>query len=160
MPAASPLMPERRRRDRLIVVLRDRRALCEVRRQHCHRLDVQADALPHLAGDREERLHHARVELRPAAADHLGARHGEGPRLAVGAVARDGVEGVDDVEDARPDHDLLGLDVDAAALFPPDDSNFGFDNIADALTTSPLLLEKYLFQKIENYTVVRWGMVK
>jgi len=23
-----------------------------------------------------------------------------------------------------------------------------------------LLLEKYLFQKIENYTVVRWGMVK
>jgi len=40
--------------------------------------------------------------------------------------------------------DLLALDVDGAALFPPDDSNFGFDNIADALTTSPLLMEKYL----------------
>ncbi|MCY3846913.1 MAG: DUF1587 domain-containing protein, partial [Acidobacteria bacterium] len=36
--------------------------------------------------------------------------------------------------------DLLALDADVSAL-PADDSTFGFDNIADALGVSPLLLE-------------------
>src|SRR4029434_5232999 len=40
--------------------------------------------------------------------------------------------------------DLLGLDVDVAALLPPDDSSYGFDNIADVLGVSPVLLERYL----------------
>jgi mono/diheme cytochrome c family protein len=40
--------------------------------------------------------------------------------------------------------DLLALDVDAASLLPPDDSAYGFDNIADALGASPVLLERYL----------------
>jgi len=40
--------------------------------------------------------------------------------------------------------DLLGLDVDAAALLPADGSGYGFDNIGDVLTVSPVLLEKYL----------------
>ncbi len=40
--------------------------------------------------------------------------------------------------------DLLGLDVDVASLLPPDDSAFGFDNIADMLGVSPVLLERYL----------------
>jgi hypothetical protein len=40
--------------------------------------------------------------------------------------------------------DLLALDVDVAALLPPDDSAFGFDNIADMLGVSPVLLERYL----------------
>ena len=40
--------------------------------------------------------------------------------------------------------DLLGLDMDHAANLPPDDSGYGFDNIADALTVSPLHMEKYL----------------
>ena len=40
--------------------------------------------------------------------------------------------------------DLLGLDVDVASLLPPDDASYGFDNIADALGVSPLLLERYL----------------
>jgi hypothetical protein len=40
--------------------------------------------------------------------------------------------------------DLLGLEVDPAELLPADDSNYGFDNIADALTVSPVLLERYL----------------
>jgi mono/diheme cytochrome c family protein len=38
--------------------------------------------------------------------------------------------------------DLLGVDLHAADDFPQDDSAFGFDNIAEALTVSPLLLEK------------------
>ncbi len=40
--------------------------------------------------------------------------------------------------------DLLGVDMDASADFPQDDALYGFDNIANALTVSPLLMEKYL----------------
>lgn len=40
--------------------------------------------------------------------------------------------------------DLMGIPFDAAVLFPPDDSGFGFDNVGDALSVSPLLLEKYV----------------
>jgi hypothetical protein len=40
--------------------------------------------------------------------------------------------------------DLLDLKIDAAALLPPDDSAFGFDNIADTLGASPALVEQYL----------------
>jgi len=40
--------------------------------------------------------------------------------------------------------DLVGLEIDAAALLPADDSGYGFDNIGDVLTVSPVLLEKYL----------------
>ena len=40
--------------------------------------------------------------------------------------------------------DLLALEIDAAAFLPPDDSGFGFDNIADVLSVSPMLTERYL----------------
>ena len=40
--------------------------------------------------------------------------------------------------------DLLGVDFKPAADFPQDDSGYGFDNIADALSLSPVLMEKYL----------------
>jgi mono/diheme cytochrome c family protein len=40
--------------------------------------------------------------------------------------------------------DLLALDVDAAALLPPDDESYGFDNNADVLGVSPALLERYV----------------
>ncbi|HLX61923.1 MAG TPA: DUF1587 domain-containing protein, partial [Planctomycetota bacterium] len=40
--------------------------------------------------------------------------------------------------------DLTGLDIKPADTFPIDDSGYGFDNIADVLTMSPLLAEKYL----------------
>jgi Protein of unknown function (DUF1587) len=41
-------------------------------------------------------------------------------------------------------HDLLDLDLDNLATLPADDSGYGFDNIGDALTVSPLLMEKYM----------------
>ena len=47
-------------------------------------------------------------------------------------------------EYANAIRDLLALDIDAATLLPPDDSSYGFDNIADVLGTSPALLESYL----------------
>jgi len=40
--------------------------------------------------------------------------------------------------------DLLAVDFRADQDFPTDDSGYGFDNIADILTVSPLLMEKYL----------------
>jgi hypothetical protein len=40
--------------------------------------------------------------------------------------------------------DLLGVDFRAEKDFPTDDSGYGFDNIADILTISPVLMEKYL----------------
>jgi hypothetical protein len=40
--------------------------------------------------------------------------------------------------------DLFAMDVDVTALLPADDSSFGFDNVADALGVSPVLLERYL----------------
>ena len=40
--------------------------------------------------------------------------------------------------------DLMGIDFRADEEFPADDSGYGFDNIGDALSISPLLLEKYL----------------
>jgi hypothetical protein len=40
--------------------------------------------------------------------------------------------------------DLVGVDFKPADDFPADDVGYGFDNIGDVLTVSPLLLEKYL----------------
>ncbi len=47
-------------------------------------------------------------------------------------------------EYANAIRDLLKLDVDVSSLLPADDSSYGFDNIADVLRTSPLLLERYV----------------
>lgn len=40
--------------------------------------------------------------------------------------------------------DLIGVDFKPAEDFPADDVGYGFDNIGDVLSISPLLLEKYL----------------
>jgi hypothetical protein len=47
-------------------------------------------------------------------------------------------------EYANAVRDLLGVEADFAALLPSDGGDFGFDNIAEVLRTSPLLLERYL----------------
>ncbi len=47
-------------------------------------------------------------------------------------------------EYANAVRDLLAVEVDPAALLPPDDSAYGFDNVADLLGVSPVLLERYL----------------
>ncbi|WP_253154652.1 DUF1592 domain-containing protein [Stieleria tagensis] len=41
-------------------------------------------------------------------------------------------------------NDLMGISFNAKLSFPADDSGHGFDNIGDALSFSPLLMEKYL----------------
>jgi hypothetical protein len=40
--------------------------------------------------------------------------------------------------------DLIGLDLRPADDFPADDVGYGFDNIGEVLSTTPLLLERYL----------------
>jgi hypothetical protein len=55
-----------------------------------------------------------------------------------------GVHRMNRAEYANAIRDLLDLKVDASALLPPDDSAFGFDNIAETLGASPALVEQYL----------------
>ena len=40
--------------------------------------------------------------------------------------------------------DLLTLEIDERDLLPPDESGYGFDNIADVLSLSPVLLDRYM----------------
>jgi hypothetical protein len=47
-------------------------------------------------------------------------------------------------EYANAIRDLLALDVDVETLLPSDSSSEGFDNIADALSVSPSLIESYV----------------
>jgi hypothetical protein len=47
-------------------------------------------------------------------------------------------------EYANAIRDLLALEIDATSLLPPDDSSYGFDNIASGLGLSPALMERYL----------------
>ena len=45
--------------------------------------------------------------------------------------------------------DLIALDIDGKELLPADSSRHGFDNIGNVLTTSPLLMERYLSSAIK-----------
>lgn len=47
-------------------------------------------------------------------------------------------------EYANAVRDLLALEVDLAGSLPADDSGYGFDNIADVLSVSPTLMDRYL----------------
>ena len=57
---------------------------------------------------------------------------------------RPSVHRLNRVEYGNAIRDLLDLEIDAAALLPPDDASYGFDNVADSLGISPALLERYL----------------
>lgn len=48
------------------------------------------------------------------------------------------------VEYANAVRDLLALDVDVTRELPQDNSGYGFDNIADVLSVSPTLMERYV----------------
>jgi len=57
---------------------------------------------------------------------------------------RSNVHRLNRAEYANAIRDLLDVEIDSAALLPPDDSGHGFDNIADVLGLSPVLMERYL----------------
>src|SRR5258707_1317035 len=52
--------------------------------------------------------------------------------------------------------DLTGLDLRPADDFPSDDVGYGFDNIGDVLSISPLLLDKYVVaaEKIAQAAII------
>ena len=53
--------------------------------------------------------------------------------------------------------DLLKVDIDGRAMLPADDAGYGFDNVADLLTVSPSLFDRYMSaaQKISRLAVGR-----
>ena len=74
------------------------------------------------------------------------ARNGARPRRRRQSqpLAATGGPSADRAEYANAIRDLLALDVDGRTLLPADDSGYGFDNIADVLSVSPMLTERYL----------------
>jgi hypothetical protein len=48
-------------------------------------------------------------------------------------------------EYANAIRDLIAMEIDVEELLPPDNIGHGFDNIADVLGLSPLLMEQYMF---------------
>jgi len=71
------------------------------------------------------------------ALDHAAAAHPNPGRTA-------DLHRLNRTEYANAIRDLLGVDVDAASLLPPDAQAFGFDTNADALSVDPALLDRYL----------------
>ena len=57
---------------------------------------------------------------------------------------RSAIHRLNRAEYANAIRDLLGLDIDVNALLPADEEHHGFDNIAEVLSVSPTLIERYL----------------
>ncbi len=68
--------------------------------------------------------------------DALGKAHPDPGRATVRRMNR--------TEYGNAVRDLLGLDVNMAKDLPVDDTGYGFDNIADILTVSPTLMDRYI----------------
>ena len=78
-------------------------------------------------------------EFREWLEDELDAATARNPN-----PGRPGLYRLNRTEYATAIRDLLNLGIDVEALLAPDDSVYGFDNIADVLGVSPTLLEGYL----------------
>jgi mono/diheme cytochrome c family protein len=70
------------------------------------------------------------------ALDHAAATEPNPGRVAVHRLNR--------AEYRNAIHDLLATDIDVESLLPVDDSGYGFDNVADVLSVSPMLLVRYM----------------
>jgi len=58
-------------------------------------------------------------------------------------------------EYANAVRDVFGIEIDASSMLPTDESGYGFDNIANVLSFSPTLFERYMFaaQRISQMAV-------
>lgn len=68
--------------------------------------------------------------------DHYAVEHPNPGRATIRRLNR--------AEYANAVRDLLAVDVDVSTELPADDSGYGFDNIADVLSVSPTLMDRYL----------------
>ncbi len=57
---------------------------------------------------------------------------------------RTAVHRLNRAEYANAIRDLLAIDIDSESLLPVDEVNHGFDNIGDALSVTPVLMERYM----------------
>ena len=76
------------------------------------------------------------VKALESALDQAAAEHPNPGRTAIHRLNR--------AEYSNAIRDLLALDVNAGDMLPVDDSGYGFDNIGDVLSVSPVLLERYM----------------
>ena len=76
------------------------------------------------------------VKTLESALDQAAAEHPNPGRTAIHRLNR--------AEYSNAIRDLLALDVNAGDMLPVDDSGYGFDNIGDVLSVSPVLLERYM----------------
>lgn len=84
-------------------------------------------------------------EARPAVADVTKVVHHISDSLAKLPNARPlALRRMNRVEYENTIHDLLGIDTPLADLLPEDASVQGFDNVANGLSISPILMERYL----------------
>lgn len=87
---------------------------------------------------------------RPSDAERTGLvaslenRLGEEAAVAGPRPGYVGLHRLNRTEYANAVRDLLGVDIDATALLPRDNSKDGYDNIASVLTVSPTFLEQYV----------------
>jgi mono/diheme cytochrome c family protein len=65
-------------------------------------------------------------------------------RSAPNAGRRGAIHRLNRAEYANAIRDLLAVQIDEESLLPADDAGGGFDNIADILSVSPLLMERYM----------------
>jgi hypothetical protein len=70
------------------------------------------------------------------ALDRYAAAHPDPGRATIRRLNR--------IEYANAVRDLLALEVDVSRELPQDNSGYGFDNIADVLSVSPTLMERYV----------------
>lgn len=84
----------------------------------------------------DEPTYQAFISWLEGALDGAAAAHPNPGRLTIHRLNR--------LEYANAIRDLLALEIDGRALLPADDLGYGFDNIADILTFSPGLLERYM----------------
>ena len=79
-----------------------------------------------------------------AASSFIASLEGSLDRLAEAHVnpGRPTIHRLNRAEYANAIRDLLALELDGTTLLPPDDADLGFDNMADILSVSPLLLER------------------
>jgi hypothetical protein len=100
-------------------------------------LKLRAEAMPPPGSPRPDRATYDVVATAlEAALDRAAALRPNPGRPPVHRLNR--------IEYTNAVRDLLSLDIDGRSLLPPDDTGYGFDNIADVLSVSPVLIERYL----------------
>ncbi len=109
---------------------------------------LRTGAMPPAGRPRPDRAAYAAVaSALETALDRIAAAAPEPGRTTVHRLNRR--------EYANAVRDLLALEIDGAALLPADNADLGFDNMADILSVSPALLDRYIFaaRKISRLAV-------